>query len=240
MALDDVRGIVEFRVYSTGRSRARAFLKDLAVRGQVAPLAVETAQVRALLARAAAVQASDRPAPRAFVEHRSQLALDTDAATPGELVAAELGPVAPEASALEPAVAMVKSGVLGPWPPDLEALRALGERVREQLGGKLIVSGATQHERQEEVLSAAAAEIYDESFGAVTATRLRESAFLMWKRDQIDEARACLAAAAAFESQPPAENRMARAFVDVLLAPLLEQLEQEEQQAGDTSLLVKP
>ena len=60
------------------------------------------------------------------------------------------------------------------------------------------------------------------------------------KRDQLEDARSCLAAAAAFESQPAAENRLARALVDVLLAPLLQHMEQEGHEPEAESLLVKP
>ena len=97
-----------------------------------------------------------------------------------------------------------------------------------------------------ETLGEAAVQIFESPFARVTASRFRDAAYGLWKREQEDEARSCLAAAAGFEAiadgAAAAENPVASAFVEVMLAPLLTRLEQEQEQEGgeEESLLVKP
>lgn len=238
--LDDLRGIVEFRVYDTGRSKARKFLRELSERANASMLEVSPAMLCALLVRAAKRQPADRPAPRAFAENRSQLGLDTASSTPGEEVVAALGePTEADAAALARLAEQAKEGRLGPWPPPVEKLRSVAEQVREGISGKLIVSGTTERERTHDVLERAAAEIYDENFAQVTADRLRETAFISWRSGREDEARECLAGAAAFASGAH-DNPVARAFVEAILAPLLAELASEDAAQEESSLLVKP
>ena len=51
-----------------------------------------------------------------------------------------------------------------------------------------------------------------------------------------EDARACLAAALSFSDTEAGENAVARALLEVALAPLLDRLREEE----DSSLIVKP
>ena len=86
LALDDARGVLEFEVFEAGRSRARRFLRDAAQRESWPACPAPSASVRALIARAAAHQASDRSAPRPFPEWRSRLCdVPPDTRTPGAL-----------------------------------------------------------------------------------------------------------------------------------------------------------
>ena len=62
---------------------------------------------------------------------------------------------------------------------------------------------------------------------------LRETAFVSWKREQEEEARACLAAAAAFEASG-GDHPVAVAMVEVMLTPLLAELEREDEAAQDS------
>lgn len=226
--LDDARGIVDFRVYSAGRSRVRAFLRSArasqAEESAGALLDVATSELRALVARAAKRQSADHPAPRAFIEHRSQLALAGHARTPGDRARDELGAAsAAGAAALEAVAERVRTGAIGPWPPDLAALRKLGERVREGFAPGAVLSGEGQSEATRALLAEAAREVFgagSDGFAAVSASRLRETAFVLWRRGRDDDARAALAAAAAFEDGL-AENPVALAFVEVWVAPLL-------------------
>jgi hypothetical protein len=248
--LDELHGIVEFHVYSTGRSRARKFLRELAGRRNASMLEIEPDALRVMLARAAERQPSSRPVPRAFIEQRSQLGLDATAATPEEQVVAALGAGdGSERERLERIVERVKTGALGPWPPAGETLTRAAEPIGEAAKSSLIVSGDTERERNRELLERAAADIFDEAFTAATVRRLRQTAFALWRHEREEDARDCLAAAAAFEANT-SEQPVARAFAEVWFGRLLENLasaqaQESAEDAGDTdgdgeSLLVKP
>ena len=239
--LDETRGIVDFRVYSAGRSKVREFLKDVATRSQTAMLDVGSSELRALIARAAARQQPDRPAPRAFIEHRTQLGLDADAATPGDRAADHFGDVPADTDLLEGLADRIRVGAVGPWPPDFELLRKLGEDVRahlDELGEGAVLSGDAQQASTRELLGRAAEDVFGgddaNGFGEITAARLRETAFVLWRRDREDEARQCLAGAAAFAGGAPAsDNAAAIAFLEVLVAPLVAQHDPEDAAKGE-------
>jgi len=65
--VDALRGVLEFSVYNSGRSRVREFLREVRTRAHAPPIEVAPEQVRALLARAAARQQATSPLPRAFI-----------------------------------------------------------------------------------------------------------------------------------------------------------------------------
>jgi hypothetical protein len=242
-AVDDVRGIVDFGVYSAGRSRVRAFTRELEKRGGGAAVFVEPAAAKALLARIAQAHPESRPLPKSFSDQRKRLGIvDPLADTPGDLVQRALGPVEADSPALARVEALIESGELGPWPPALERLREVGEAFKEKAEGTLIVSGATQRDRVETALTGAADELFDDEFSNVTATRFRETAYFFWKVEREDDARSALAAAAAFGEGPASENPVARALVRSLLAPLVKEVGggNDQSQGEEPSLLVKP
>jgi hypothetical protein len=72
------------------------------------------------------------------------------------------------------------------------------------------------------------------------AHRFREAAYVFWKRGDEEAARTCLAAALAFESSPIGENPVARAMLEVPLAPVLEKIESDGEEPQESSLLVRP
>lgn len=240
--LDDTRGIVEFRVYDTGRSKARKFLRELAGRANAAMVAIEPDAVRALLVRAAQRQPTDRPEPRAFIEHRAQLQLEAASATPGEQVVDALGSDdTASAERLDRLAGRVREGEIGPWPPALDTLRRASEVISEGREGTLIVSGEVQQERRRQLFAGVAADVFDESFARATANRLRETAFVLWRSERDQDARDCLDGAAALEAGP-ADNPIALAFVDVWFRRLFEESPDQAEEPGDdeASLLVKP
>jgi hypothetical protein len=161
-----------------------------------------------------------------------------DTPTPGDLVRQALGDD-PAASDLEPAVELVKQGRVGPWPPSQDALKGLAERLEDTVSSPLIVSGATRRERIDAVIGEFLEETYTEAGAAREAHRFREEAYVFWKRGEEETARTCLAAALAFESSPIGENPVARAMLEIPLAPVLEKIDQEGEEAED-SLLVRP
>lgn len=225
VVIDDLRGILGFDLYAASRKKARSFLRELEGRGRFAAVPAEEQEARALVARAAALHSPGRPAPRGFSEWRSQLAPEEEKASlPGDRVATALGDAVGSQEAL---VALVRAGRIGPWPPEDEALQRLHEKLREALESRLVVSGTAQQARIDALLDDAVGELYDEAGSRLTAHRLRESAYVLWRTGDEEAARACLAGARAFEAGDPRENPAARALVETLLGPALEAMVRE-------------
>jgi len=240
VVIDDRLGVVDCQVYSSGRSKVRQFLREVTGRAHFAAAEAPPDSVRALITRALAVQPADRPPPQGFSEWRSRLTeVEKDTPTPGELARAALGDD-PAASDLSPAVELVKQGRVGPWPPSQEALESLAERLEDTISSPLIVSGATRRERIVAVLREFLEGSYTDEAAAREAHRFREAAYVFWKRGEKEDARACLAAALAFESSPIGENPVARAMLEIPMAPVLEKIDPEEEDSKEPSLLVKP
>jgi hypothetical protein len=241
-AIDDARGVLAFEVYTPTRSDLRRFVKRLAAdaHATVFPLDAETA--KALVLHAAERQAADRPAPRRWVEWRGRLGGAAAVKLPGALVSDALG-AGDGAEALGAAAALVRDGRIGPWPPLRAVLAPLVERFRTTLDSPLVVSAPARREQAARLVDEAASGVFEGEAGAVAAHRLRESAWCFWRRGEEDEARACLAAARAFEAQPAAENPVARAFVEFWLRPLLTAASGEApppETPAESPLLVRP
>jgi hypothetical protein len=239
VVIDDHLGVVDCQVYSSGRSKVRQFLRQVTGREHFAAAEAPPDSVRALIARAAAVQAADRSLPQGFSDWKARLTdVQKDTPTPGELVRQALGD-GPAAADLEPAVELVKQGRVGPWPPSQDALEGLAERLEDTVSSPLIVSGATRRQRIDTVIGEFLEETYTEAGAAREAHRFREAGYVFWKRGDEEAARTCLAAALAFESSPIGENPVARAMLEIPLAPVLEKIDQEGEEA-ENSLLVRP
>ena len=240
--IDDARGVLAFEVYTPSRSELRRFLKSLAANTGFPAFPVEIATAKALVRRAAERQAGDRSAPKRWIEWRARLGTLEGARVPGELVQEALG--APSGrEALEAAEKLVGDGRVGPWPPLREAMTPVVERIRTALDSPLVVSGATRREQVARLVEEAAGEIFAGDASQVAALRFREAAFALWRGGDEGAARACLAAASAFESRPGAENPVARAFVELWLRPLLSAADGEappEAKEPESSLLVRP
>lgn len=242
--LDDVGGIIDFQVYSAGRSRIRGFVKEATRRGGPQAVAVDGDAVKLLIERAAAQHPSDRPLPRAFSEWKLHLAPPEGAKTPGEAVLAELGVDEPTLAQQSRVAELVRGGELGPWPPGREQLQTVGDSVSSGGEAKLVVSASAREARVDAAVEAAAEQLFDEAHAARTAARLEESAFILASGGKQDDARACLAVAATFRGEAPQQGVVARAMVEILLAPLLESLrsaaEDGEERKDEGSLLVEP
>ncbi len=242
LMLDEGRGVLECHVYNTGRSKARRFLRDLVQREGFTAVPAPPVAVRALVRRIAAQQPPDRQLPRGFSEWHGQLADAPEGApTPGGLARAELGSESvPAPEALRRAAELVRGEEVGPWPPAPEVLQPLAERLGEVTRGAVIVSATQRREQAEQVLENGLEEIFTESFSSQTAARFDETAYVFWKQDREDDARACLAAAAAFRAAGAKENPVANAMVELLLAPVLEKLEEEIRDDEQKSRIVTP
>jgi hypothetical protein len=240
LVLDEERGVLEFEVYATGRSKARQFLRDLRARERFPAVEAPAEAVRALVQKIAEGQPASRPLPRGFIEFRAHVAEPAPGAqTPGELAKEALGGAA-DAQALRRAEELVRGHQLGPWPTAGPGLEKLAERIGELAKSPLVVSPAARREQAQTLLAEAQGEIFAEPVGAYTAQRLEESAYVFWKTGREQDARACLAAAQAFRSQPAPENPVARALLEAVLAPLLAGLEEQSPREAEPSLLVKP
>ena len=220
LALDEARGVLEFDVFEAGRSRARRFLKSAEQRDHWPAVPAPSASVRALIARAAAHQATDRSAPRNFNEWRTRL---SDAApgtrTPGEIARGALG----DPGAVDRALVSgwVKDGVLGPWPPPIERVQPLIERLDELSKGVVIVSGAARHEQVDRAVDDALEAIYPPDERDRIANLFEETAYVWWQIGRESDARQALAAAADFRTCEPRANPVARAMIERLLSPAL-------------------
>jgi len=234
MVLDEERGVVEFSAYTATRGEARRFVRTALARQGSPAIEVPADSLRALVARIARGQPSDRAFPRAFTEWRTRITtVAPDARAPGELVRAELGE---PAQGGEGAAELVASGALGPWPAPIPVLRKAAEVLQEGVRSRLIVSGAQRRDRSEAAFKEAIAQVFDPVRAERTAARLEETAYIFWKSGREDDARACLAAARGLREGPAADQPVARALLEVALRPLLEKLREEEA----SSLIVKP
>lgn len=238
IVLDEQRGVVGCEVFSTTRSKVRQLLRDTAQRSRFPTVEAPQDAVRALVARVGAAQSLERTPPRAYTEWRSHLMPAEGAATPGEIAREQLE--AGGSEALTRAVELVESEELGPWPTSPEALQKLAEKIGELGAGRVIVSGQQRGEQVDALLTEGLGEVFAEPFGERTAHAFDESAFVLWKSDRVEDARAALAAAGAFRATPPGENRVARALLERVLAPVLGRLEEEKRAEEQESLLVKP
>ena len=222
---DDARGIIECRVYNTGRSKVRKFLKEFERQGALAALHVAPEAARALIERAAAAHPSDRPFPRAFQEWRSQVGRAAPGTqTPGEAVRAELG-ASVDATQQGRAAELLKQGDFGPWPPEPEALTSLADVLDAIATSDSVVEPAARHEQMREAIAAAVTDIFGEAYANATATRLEETAYVLWQREHADDARACLAAADGFRSGSISDSETARALIEATLSPIFQKAE---------------
>ncbi len=235
--LDEERGVVELEVYSASRGKTRRFLRDLTGRATLPAVEAPPAAARALVGRIAAAQPAGRPLPRAFTEWRSHVAAGPgSAATPGELAREALGDDStPER--IERALALVRERELGPWPPAPEKLHRWAEKLSELAQGRIIVSGGRRSEQAGQLLDEALTDLYAAPWDDRTAARLEESAYVLWKRGRSEDAQACLAAARGFRELDPAENPLARAMLEVVLAPVMQKLDEK---AEPRSPIVEP
>ncbi|MFI5216358.1 MAG: hypothetical protein ACHQ3O_07430 [Candidatus Limnocylindria bacterium] len=240
LVLDEERGIVEFEVYATGRSKARQFLRDLRARERFPAVEAPADAVRALVKKIAEGQPTARPLPRGFIEFRSHVAEPAAGAhTPGALAREALGDGA-DAAALARAAEMVQRHEIGPWPTGAPVLEKVAERIAELGKSQLVISPAARREQGQSLLAEAQAEIFAEPVGGYTAQRFEESAYVLWKTGREPDAKACLAAAQAFRSGEAGENPVARALLEAVLAPVLASLDEPAAREAEPSLLVKP
>ncbi len=214
--LDESRGIVDFDLYAAGRSRIRRFVRDAVERTRFPAVEAPPEAIRALVARIAARHPVDRALPRQFGEWRSKVAVEGQ--TPGDLARAALS-IADDGDGLARAAELVAKGSIGPWAPPSSDLADLAQEALER-------QADTAAEEADD--AALWRELAEPLFGGERADscaqRFCESAWVLWKLGQEDDARACLCAAQAFESGAPGDNPVAVAMVEVTLSGALDSL----------------
>jgi hypothetical protein len=244
VAIDDDRGVGELEVFSAGRSKIKAFIRGCTRNEEYPAVEAPVDAVRALIERSAAAQPADRPMPRAFAEWRSHIADPPEgASTPGELVRAALAAGdSGEVGDVGRAVAMLRDQSIGPWPPPNETLSEIAQHLSEVAESVVVVSAAAKREQLDRALDEAVDRVFEPEFADRTANRFEETAYLFWRREALEDARACLAAAKTFRGSKAEFRELGRAMLEVVLAPALKSIEQQSEKAesGDGPALVVP
>jgi hypothetical protein len=244
VAIDDERGVRELDVFSAGRSKIKAFIRDRTASEEYPTVEAPVDAVRALIERSAAAQPADRPMPRAFAEWRSHVAdPPAGASTPGALARAALeADSAAEVADVGRALAMLRDQSIGPWPPSNETLSEIVQRLTDVAEGLVVVSASAKREQLDRALNEAVERVFDLEFAGRTANRFEETAYIFWRREALGDARACLAAADAFRGPNSEFRELGRAMLEVVLAPTLQSIEREPEDtaSGDEPPMVSP
>ncbi len=234
LMFDDARGILECRVYNTGRSKTRQFLKEFERKGALAALSVPPDAVRALVARAAAAHPATRSMPRGYREWSAQIGTSqVEAPTPGKLVREALEP-GDGLPALRQVVGLVERGEIGPWPPEPPHLTALAEKLESIAKSTVIVDEEQRRSQASEAMSDALGDVFDAGYAGVTALRFEETAYVFWRRGREEDARACLAAADAFAAGKSGDdNPVALALLEAIFGPALARAAEQAAENAD-------
>ncbi len=226
--LDERRGVVEFDVYKTGRSRTRSFLRKLTEStstGTSGAVEVDAGVARALVQRIALAHPKDRPFPRAFSEWRRKVEEGAGDAQPGEAVREMLGG-ASSPDALERVAARVAGNEVGPWPGDPNRLTEVSAALNGAMDDLVEHEGSARDEARDRALQTAIEGLFDEPHAAQTAARFETSAYVSALGGREDEARDHLAAAASFGDGALADNNpIARALAEQVFASTLKRAE---------------
>jgi hypothetical protein len=233
IVLDELRGVVDFQVYSAGRSKLRRFLRELTAGRSGGAVPVEPDRARALIERIADGHPSDRSLPRNFSEWRRKLVADAAEGTPGAEAREKLGSGSGD-DGVARVVTRLEAGVLGPWPPAAVLLGAVEEKLEARLGKIDELSGADRRDEIEAAFGEAAEALFTPVHALHTAQRFEENAYVLWKSEREDEAADCLAAATNFREGASADNPVARAMTRLSYAPLLERMTMTDEDAGDS------
>ncbi len=231
IALDEPRGVIDFQVYSAGRSKLRRFLRELTASGSGRAVPVEPDRARALIARVADSHPSDRSLPRNFSEWRRKILADAAEGTPGDLAREKLGSGSGD-DGVARVVTRLEAGVLGPWPPGAAQLGAVEEKLESRLGKIDELSGAEREDEIEAALGEAAEAVFTQIHALHTARRFEENAYVLLKSEREDEAADCLAAASTLREGASADGPIARAMTRLCFTPLLKRLTTTHEEAG--------
>ena len=222
--MNDDQGLQNFEVYSAAKGKARRFVKEVTSRGDRPAVAAPLSAVRALIARTLARQPGNRPVPRGFSEWRTRLTADpANTPPPGQLARDALGPAGAEHVAR--AIDLVRKREIGPWVPDHPALHDAAARIGDLGKSEIVVPDSARSDQVDGIVDAAGVEVFDDDAAERAADRFEESAYVFWKRAREEDARACLAAAAALRAGAAERGPVARAMLDIVLEPVVSALD---------------
>ena len=225
---DPARGILDFKLYNAGRSKVRGFLKSLMAGTNQRLFEVEHGALCALVRRASLAQPADRALPTFFVEWRSRLFSESAAAepVPGERVRTALAPAEDRAASRERVASDLRAGRIGPWPPATAWVAERMEAAQKSVEG---LEGSARSEAIDAFVESATGALAEETDRGGLAEQLAEWAWIEWKREDLERARALLAVSAELAGAEGTEgNRaLARARVDAVFGPFLEALKKD-------------
>lgn len=228
---DEGRGILDFKIYSAGRSKVRGFLRSLTEGAGQRLFEVDRDALRALVWRASQAQPDDRPLPTSFVEWRTRLFSDEleKVSTPGGLAREALG-AGELAPSLETLVQEVKNGSLGPWPPTTSLVSEWMDRGREAVEG---LEGEARATRIESWIDEITVSLQEATDDVLISRHLDELAWVRWQAGLEGEAQRLLTVSSALSTDSGVSKAFTRARVESLFAPYLADLRVIEQSALD-------
>jgi hypothetical protein len=231
--LDERRGIAEFEVYSTGRSKARSFIRkltDLTPGASAGAARIDDEIARAMIRRIAEAHPKDRPFPRAFSEWRRKLEIGAAEETPGEAVRRVLGASGAETSqgACERVAERIRASEIGPWPPQASRLTEVSAQLGSAIDDVLTKQGKARSDALENALKVATAAVFEAEYAAQTAARLEASAYLALKSERQTDARDYLAAAEQLRAESLGEDPVARALTETFTASILKRVTESD------------
>jgi hypothetical protein len=226
---DEGRGMLDFKVYNSSRSKVRGFLKSLVERSGRRLFEVDRDALRALIWRAARAQPLDRPLPTGFVEWRARLFGDDleKQETPGERARRTIQAAEPEA-ARETLAELIRAGRVGPWPPTSEWVGDRMDRGRDSVEG---LEGDARGAAIEAWIAEVSTALNADSDQALIARHLEELAWVEGESGETGQAGALLAVAAALPEDGETAAIIGRARVESLFEPFLSSLRVIEQDA---------
>ena len=116
---------------------------------------------------------------------------------------------------------------------EVDCVDALAEKLDSIATSTVIVSPEQRRQQMSAAVDDALPEVFAAPLDEQTAMRLEETAYVLWKREREDDARGCLAAAAAFRAGDAAANETARAMLEATLAPIFQKAEAGPEAAAD-------
>jgi hypothetical protein len=228
-SLDESRGIVEFDVYATGRSKTRKFLRKLTdsdATGASGAVQVDPAFARSLIARIAAIHPASRPFPRAFSEWRRKLETGaSDRSFSDQVGALVTGTDVAAREAIERVAARIRAREIGPWPPPSSQLSAVSKSLGTAIDAVIEMSGDARDTALNEAVGAATALLFEGGHPGHTGARFELSAYVAHVGGKNEEAADLLAAARSMGGDDIGENPIARAMTEACTESVLKRVD---------------
>ena len=237
ISLDEMRGVVEFDVYATGRSKTRSFLRKLtdpSAAGASGAVQVDSAFARGLIGRIAAIHPKSRPFPRAFSEWRRKLEAGGSDVGPAERVKEALaGAEADPSEGVARVAERVGAREIGPWPPTASRLSAVSESLGATVDEIVSMTGDARKDALDQAVRDATESLFEEDHPNHTAARFELSAYVAQVAGKNETAADLLAAAQSFRNGDVGSNPIALAMTEAFTASILKRVEDAPADAID-------